>query len=217
MRKSFSIDNASNIRSATVRCVCDDDCELYVDGILVASDWNGVAGPVLQADITSLLNAGENVIAIKASDTAGGCRYLCVEAIVVGTSQDSTTSLAAASPAPSPAPTSQPTLLLTRAPRYSTALPTPTTSSVTKREEVAAEEGKCSLKRSESAQCTVLINFSSRAVLAYRSVSRSASTVLDVTRKVVKVVLNEQDVQFQVALTGVVLTGCCVSGPPAPS
>jgi hypothetical protein len=82
LRRSFVLD-VSTVFSATVWSGCDDDHDLYINGVLVASDWNGFAGPTLVTDIKPYLNPGVNTIAVKASDTYGGCRYMCVDAIIV--------------------------------------------------------------------------------------------------------------------------------------
>lgn len=79
LRRSFEIPRDMPVASASIDSICDDDQDVYVNGTLVASDWNGVAGPLLEADITNDVLPGANVIAIKANDTAGVCRHICVE------------------------------------------------------------------------------------------------------------------------------------------
>jgi hypothetical protein len=80
LRHSFHV--GRGVISATIKTECDDDHDLYINGILVASDWNGYAGPTIVTDIKDRLHPGINVIAIKASDTYGGCRTMCVDATI---------------------------------------------------------------------------------------------------------------------------------------
>ncbi|MBM3130788.1 MAG: hypothetical protein FJ009_19450 [Chloroflexi bacterium] len=82
LRKQFFIESSSAVLSATIETRCDDDHDVYINGTLVASDWDGVAGPLLKTDIRTNLQNGKNVIAIKAGDT-GGCRHLCVDANII--------------------------------------------------------------------------------------------------------------------------------------
>jgi hypothetical protein len=82
LRKLFYIPDVSSVLSATITTRCDDDHDLYINGILVASDWDGLAGPILVTDITEDLHTGLNVIAVLASDTHGGCRHMCVDAVI---------------------------------------------------------------------------------------------------------------------------------------
>jgi hypothetical protein len=82
LRKSFEIPVNMSVISATITTFCDDDHDVYINGILVASDWNYSAGPLLITDITNVLQTGTNVIAIKASDTVGVCRHMCVDAVI---------------------------------------------------------------------------------------------------------------------------------------
>jgi hypothetical protein len=82
LRKSFVLASSASVISATIKTTCDDDHDLYVNGTLVASDWNGSAGPELVTDIEAHLLTGVNVIAVKANDTAGGCRWMCVDAVI---------------------------------------------------------------------------------------------------------------------------------------
>jgi len=82
LRKSFYIQDVSSVLSAAIATRCDDDHDLYLNGSLVASDWDGYAGPILKTDITAHLKTGANVLAVKASDTHGGCRHMCVDATI---------------------------------------------------------------------------------------------------------------------------------------
>jgi hypothetical protein len=84
LRRSFVLVDSTAVISATIKTSSDDDHDLYINGTLVASDWNGYAGPTLTTDIKEHLQTGLNVIAIKASDTAGGCRSMCVDANIQG-------------------------------------------------------------------------------------------------------------------------------------
>ena len=81
LRRSFQV--GSGVISATIKTECDDDHDLYINGVLVASDWNGYAGPLIITDVTEYVHPGKNVIAIKANDTAGGCRVMCVDATIL--------------------------------------------------------------------------------------------------------------------------------------
>jgi hypothetical protein len=86
LRKSFEIQDICLLAYATLLTRCDDDQDFYINGVLVASDWDGYAGPILDLDITAYLHTGVNVFAVKASDTFGGCRHECVDAhIYLGT------------------------------------------------------------------------------------------------------------------------------------
>jgi len=72
-RKTFTVQTPV---SATIQTIVDDDFDLYVNGVLVRSDWDGWEDGIHQDDISSLIQAGVNVIAFKASDTSGGCQKL---------------------------------------------------------------------------------------------------------------------------------------------
>jgi hypothetical protein len=67
--------------SATIQTMVDDDFDLYVNGVLVRSDWDGEASYFID-DISDLVQNGINVIAIKASDTFGGCQHLAFDVTV---------------------------------------------------------------------------------------------------------------------------------------
>jgi fibronectin type 3 domain-containing protein len=81
LRKTFFLADSSTVISATIETGCDDDQNVYINGVLVASDWNGISGPYLITDIEAYLQPGENVIALEAYDI-GGCRWMCVNAII---------------------------------------------------------------------------------------------------------------------------------------
>jgi hypothetical protein len=55
------------LQSATLEYGIDDDGDIFVNGVLVVSDHNGMANGGL-VDITSYLTAGANVIAFTATD-----------------------------------------------------------------------------------------------------------------------------------------------------
>ncbi len=58
----------------------DDDYDLYVNGTLVRSNWDGWASEIPnQDDISSLVQSGDNVVAIKARDTAGTCQSIAFD------------------------------------------------------------------------------------------------------------------------------------------
>jgi hypothetical protein len=82
LRKTFYLDPQLSVVSGTIKTCSDDNHDLYVNGTLVASDWDGPAGPTLVSDLKPSLRPGTNVIAIKADDTMGGCRWMCVDATI---------------------------------------------------------------------------------------------------------------------------------------
>lgn len=51
--------------------VIDDDAQIYINGALVYDDQDGVANQIPFTDVTGLLHAGENLIAVKAHDSFG--------------------------------------------------------------------------------------------------------------------------------------------------
>lgn len=65
--------------SGTVRVVLDDDGDLYINGNLVISDHDGHVAGISQADVSSYLESGKNVLALKVIDSAGGCQHAQVE------------------------------------------------------------------------------------------------------------------------------------------
>ncbi len=54
--------------SAQAEFIVDDEMQFYVNGILVLEDISGGGGPVGPVDITSFLQLGDNVLAIRAWD-----------------------------------------------------------------------------------------------------------------------------------------------------
>lgn len=73
-RKTFLIDGP--VESALVQMAVDDDFDFYLNGVLVARNWDTTAHGIWEYDITSSLIVGENVIAIYAVDTYGGYEAL---------------------------------------------------------------------------------------------------------------------------------------------
>lgn len=74
LRKTFVLSAAT---TGTIRAGADDDLYVHVNGVLVASEFDGTAGPNVQADVS--LPAGQNVIAIRAIDSAGGCQTVIAD------------------------------------------------------------------------------------------------------------------------------------------
>lgn len=74
VRKTFALAAAT---TATIRASADDDLYVYVNDVLVASEFDGLAGPEVQANVS--LPAGQNVIAIRAIDSAGGCQTVIAD------------------------------------------------------------------------------------------------------------------------------------------
>lgn len=75
VRKTFYVQDPI---SATISTLVDDDYDLYVNGILVRSDWNGRWSYYVD-DISSIIHSGKNTIAIKATDTSGGCQSIAFD------------------------------------------------------------------------------------------------------------------------------------------
>lgn len=71
-RKVFNI--AGTVTAASFTLYVDDDSQLWVNGTLVYDDHNlGTGNPYTNTtDITSFLHSGDNVIAFKAHNSAGG-------------------------------------------------------------------------------------------------------------------------------------------------
>ncbi len=76
-RKSFQL---SKVELGQVHVSCDNQYELYVNGRLAAkgADWRNMD----VHDITKLLTAGENVVAIKASNTDAGAAGLVARVVI---------------------------------------------------------------------------------------------------------------------------------------
>lgn len=50
----------------------DDDVQIYVNGVLAFNDHDGLANDISTTDVTPYLHAGQNLLAAKAHDSAGG-------------------------------------------------------------------------------------------------------------------------------------------------
>ena len=81
-RLLINVPDADALLQAMITTVSDDDHELYVNGTLAASDADGGAGPVVETDITSLLVTGDNVLAVRGRNSAGGCAWLAVDGTI---------------------------------------------------------------------------------------------------------------------------------------
>jgi len=84
LRRSFSLESNATVIAATIKSGADDDHDLYINGVLVASNWDGGCDPEgdMTTDIREYVQPGTNVIAIEACDSAGGCRVMCVDATI---------------------------------------------------------------------------------------------------------------------------------------
>lgn len=77
-RKTFHLDSIPS--STSLRVLIDDDGDLYINGNQVVSDHDGhIAGISLANPSPSYFVVGDNVIAVKATDSAGGCQWVQVE------------------------------------------------------------------------------------------------------------------------------------------
>jgi hypothetical protein len=83
-RKTFTLSVApSEVRTATAIVAADDDFDLYVNGDLVYSNWDGTAGSKsFIVNIKSHLLQGKNVIALYTKDTAGGYEWALIEVTI---------------------------------------------------------------------------------------------------------------------------------------
>lgn len=71
-RKTINIDSIANLTEALVAVTCDDQYELYVNGVKVAETASGGNWKTAQiADVKELLVSGKNVIAVKAINKLG--------------------------------------------------------------------------------------------------------------------------------------------------
>jgi hypothetical protein len=77
-RKTFILKQGN---LATIKIRVDDDFDLFVNGVLVRSDWNGVCS-YFEDDISALIRHGINVIATKATDSAGACQHLAFDVTI---------------------------------------------------------------------------------------------------------------------------------------
>jgi len=69
-RKSFTL---GEFTYGEAKVSADDNFQFYVNGKLAAQDLNDRAGPTITVNITPYLQIGENVLAIRAWDSYGGC------------------------------------------------------------------------------------------------------------------------------------------------
>ena len=124
VRKTFTV---TNVYSATIRTMIDDDYDLYINGLLVRSNWDGKMEGIQQDSVGHYLQDGRNAIAIKAVDY-GGCRYITIDITILTEGADLTpTPTHTPTHTSSPTPTSTPTSTLTNTPTP-TDTPTPTPS-----------------------------------------------------------------------------------------
>ncbi len=77
--------------AAMLAVLFDDDGYLYINGVLAHSNNDGFASGFRSVDITSFLHAGSNVIAVQATDTAGGCQGIWLAASIVPVSSPTPT------------------------------------------------------------------------------------------------------------------------------
>jgi hypothetical protein len=71
VRKTFTLDAAA---TANVIVGADDDYDLFINGEFIGGNHDGVAGTDRYTNVP--LQAGLNVLAVMASDVAGGCQAL---------------------------------------------------------------------------------------------------------------------------------------------
>jgi hypothetical protein len=83
VRKTFTL--ASTPENAILTVEFDDDGFVYVNGTLVHANNDGYASGFRSVRIASLLHPGSNVIAIQATDTAGGCQSIGLSASIIVT------------------------------------------------------------------------------------------------------------------------------------
>ena len=77
-RKTFHLDSIPS--TAALRVMIDDDGDTYINGNLLISDHNGATPPIsLATPSPSDFVIGDNVIAIKAIDSVGGCQWVQAE------------------------------------------------------------------------------------------------------------------------------------------
>ncbi|MFN8249605.1 MAG: GEVED domain-containing protein [Ferruginibacter sp.] len=70
LRKKFTITNSQLNDMFLLEAACDDDMIVYVNGLAVIHDVNGSAGPLFnKIDISQYLSEGDNVIAVRATNT----------------------------------------------------------------------------------------------------------------------------------------------------
>ena len=74
IRKTFSLSALPAL--ATLRIFADDDYDLYVNGNFVGADHDCWCQGPDTYDVATYLREGQNLIAVKADDCFGGCRWL---------------------------------------------------------------------------------------------------------------------------------------------
>lgn len=84
VRRTFTL--PSTPTDALLSIEFDDDGAVYVNGTLVHSNNDGFASGFRSVSIEGLLHSGDNVIAIQATDTAGGCQSIGVSVGIIGAS-----------------------------------------------------------------------------------------------------------------------------------
>jgi hypothetical protein len=85
-RKTFVVPDGAAITSATITTLADDDIAVWVNGtqVYIEPDFGILDGNVVirqPTEITDQIVPGDNLIAVQALDTVGGCRL----AVVSGT------------------------------------------------------------------------------------------------------------------------------------
>ena len=72
-RRKFFLDKQPE--SGTIKVNFDDDGDVYINGNLIWSDRSGKVNQIpFQGDISEFLHKGENVVALMAKDSYGGCQ-----------------------------------------------------------------------------------------------------------------------------------------------
>ncbi len=74
IRKTFSLSELP--ASATIKIFADDDYDLYINGVFVGADHDCWCEGPDSYDVATHLREGQNLIAVKADDCFGGCRWL---------------------------------------------------------------------------------------------------------------------------------------------
>ena len=82
LRRSFDLPANAVVTSAMMTTVSDDDHDLYVNGFLVASDQDGLGGPVVTTDIGEYLVAGHNVVAVVITNIQCCCRWFAANGTI---------------------------------------------------------------------------------------------------------------------------------------
>jgi hypothetical protein len=81
LRRTFSIPDDVEVWDARLTVLADDDFRLWVNGALVATERDQQGGPDTQLDLSALLTAGSNTLALQVEDRdPDGCRAVWVSA-----------------------------------------------------------------------------------------------------------------------------------------